>query len=87
MGLVGNLPQEFARLRSLKALDLSRNKLAGTIPSAFGGNGSLSGLGELDLSRNLLTGPLPAEMRGLTELQKLDLSYNTFVVRGCRQPG
>ncbi|WIA22990.1 hypothetical protein OEZ86_009908 [Tetradesmus obliquus] len=78
MGLAGNLPQEFALLRSLKALDLSRNKLSGTIPGAFGSNGTLAGLRELNLSSNILTGPLPAEMRGLTELQKLDLSFNMF---------
>lgn len=67
-------------LRSLKALDLSRNKLSGATPGAFGANGTLAGLRELNLSRNMLTGPLPAELRGLTELQKLDLSFNTFAV-------
>jgi hypothetical protein len=83
MGLAGSLPQEFGQLRSLKVLDLSRNKLSGTIPGAFGAGGTLWGLRELDLSRNMLTGALPAGMRGLTELQKLDLSFNTFVVSGC----
>jgi hypothetical protein len=80
MGLSGSLPSQFGLLRSLKALDLSRNRLAGTIPGAFGTEGGLSGLRELDLSRNMLTGPLPAGFRGLGELQRLDLSYNTFTV-------
>jgi Leucine-rich repeat (LRR) protein len=80
MGLSGSLPSQFGLLRGLKALDLSCNKLAGTIPGAFGTEGGLWGLRELDLSRNMLTGPLPAGFRGLGELQKLDFSYNTFTV-------
>jgi Leucine-rich repeat (LRR) protein len=85
MGLSGSMPHEFGLLRSLVTLDLSRNKLAGTIPGAFGTEGGLSWLRELDLSRNMLTGPLPAGFRALGELQTLDLSYNTFTVSKPRK--
>ena len=55
------------------SLDLSGNKLSGTIPVEIG---SLIGLFSLNLSRNLLTGPIPNSLGNVLTLESLDLSNN-----------
>ncbi|CAN1297073.1 Protein TOO MANY MOUTHS [Linum perenne] len=54
-------------------MDLSRNRLTGTIPYAIDG---LKELILMDLSYNRMSGPLPAAIRGLTSLQALILKGN-----------
>ena len=54
-------------------LSLSRNSLAGTIPSELG---SLSSLTSLSLGRNNLTGAIPAELGNLSNLETLWLGDN-----------
>ena len=56
-------------------LNLSGNKLSGTIPSELA---SLSHLRDLWLQNNSLTGPLPPELGNLFHLRKLGLSDNSL---------
>lgn len=60
-------------LYSMTGIDLSFNKLTGTIPPEIG---DLSLVRALNLSRNSLTGPIPAALSGLKNIECLDLSYN-----------
>ena len=59
-------------------LDLSGNRLRGTIPADLG---SLSNLTELDLSSNQLSGAIPADLGSLSNLTDLYLEGNQF--EGC----
>mmetsp|Transcript_2650 Transcript_2650/g.4035 ORF Transcript_2650/g.4035 Transcript_2650/m.4035 type:complete len:118 (+) Transcript_2650:3-356(+) len=54
-------------------LELSSNRLNGTIPSELG---NLMQLATLYLHNNTLTGEIPSEIGKLTQLTKLDLSFN-----------
>ncbi len=72
--LVGEIPQELSKIRSLRTLVLSNNLLIGVIPEEIG---LLRYLRELDLSRNFLTGEIPLEL-GSTALRSLDLGNNLF---------
>ncbi|PIA31291.1 hypothetical protein AQUCO_05100076v1, partial [Aquilegia coerulea] len=60
-------------LTSLRILDLSKNKIQGTIPSAIQ---SMTSLEVLDLSNNKIQDPIPSAIRNLTSLEVLDLSSN-----------
>ncbi|XP_022882542.1 LRR receptor-like serine/threonine-protein kinase GSO2 [Olea europaea var. sylvestris] len=64
---------EYERLRTLKGIDLSSNKLVGTIPQAFC---DLRGLVFINLSRNQLTGNIISCIGQLDTLEWLDLSRN-----------
>ncbi|CAA3014372.1 receptor 12 [Olea europaea subsp. europaea] len=64
---------EYKRLRNLKGIDLSSNKLVGTIPQAFS---DLRGLVFINLSRNHLTGNIISSIGQLKTLEWLDLSRN-----------
>ncbi|XP_022882540.1 receptor-like protein 12 [Olea europaea var. sylvestris] len=64
---------EYKRLRNLKGIDLSSNKLVGTIPQAFF---DLRGLVFINLSRNHLTGNIISSIGQLDTLEWLDLSRN-----------
>ncbi|KAL7129406.1 hypothetical protein ABFS83_13G064100 [Erythranthe nasuta] len=79
--LIGELPSYIGRLTSLKALDLSFNKLSGPIPDSFAG---LTKTSTLYLTGNSLTGPLPDWM--LKDGDKIDLSYNnlTYEAANCQ---
>lgn len=59
--------------QNLQVLDLSRNVLAGAIPSSIG---DFSSLQFLNLSKNSLTGAIPRNVGELKTLDVLDLSEN-----------
>ncbi|XP_047177871.1 receptor-like protein EIX2 [Vigna umbellata] len=59
----------------LNSIDLSSNKLTGTIPNEIG---YLLGLVSMNLSRNNLNGEIPSYIGNLNLLEFLDLSRNNF---------
>ncbi|KAJ4702457.1 LRR receptor-like kinase [Melia azedarach] len=71
--LTGEISIYVADLTYLKFLDLSNNKIGGSIPENLG---TLPNLITLDLSKNQLTGKIPQNLGNLTKLQYLDLSEN-----------
>ncbi|KAJ4891667.1 disease resistance family protein / LRR family protein [Raphanus sativus] len=60
---------------SLVFLDLSSNKLAGTLPESLG---ALRKLQILDLSSNSFTGSIPSSIGNMVSLKRLDLSFNAM---------
>ncbi|KAL6857261.1 hypothetical protein ACP4OV_018643 [Aristida adscensionis] len=60
-------------LTTLTAIDLSNNRLEGTIPKSIG---RLVSLRVLNLSHNAFTGRIPAQLGGMIALESLDLSCN-----------
>jgi len=62
-------------LEKMTGLDLSCNKLTGTIPSQIG---DLQQIRALNLSHNHLSGPIPITFFNLTQIESLDLSYNNL---------
>ncbi|XP_011040214.1 PREDICTED: probable LRR receptor-like serine/threonine-protein kinase At1g53440 isoform X2 [Populus euphratica] len=62
-----------ASLVHLKAIDLSKNKLHGSIPLTLW---NLSSLTRLDLSTNFLSGSIPPSLGNLSSLEYLRLSRN-----------
>ncbi|PKI45647.1 hypothetical protein CRG98_033963 [Punica granatum] len=75
--LTGPLPQEMAKLTSLRLLNLSNNGLLnGSFPGEI-----LAGMTELevlDVYNNNFTGSLPVEVVGLKKLRELHLGGNYF---------
>ncbi|KAK8693322.1 hypothetical protein V6N13_070909 [Hibiscus sabdariffa] len=74
MMLSGQLPQSLEYCRSLQTLDLSANKLSGTIPPQI--CSWLPYLVTLDLSSNDLYGSIPPELSNCAYLNNLILSNN-----------
>ncbi|KAI5661981.1 hypothetical protein M9H77_21304 [Catharanthus roseus] len=72
--LSGIVPPEFAKLRHLKHLDLSRNNLNGSIPPQWA---SLR-LHDLSLMGNRLSGPFPTVLTKITTLANLSIEGNQF---------
>ncbi|KAM0938356.1 putative protein kinase RLK-Pelle-DLSV family [Dioscorea sansibarensis] len=70
--LTGSLPEEFSELTFLELIDLSRNYLNGTIPTAWA---SLR-LTTLALFGNRITGKIPDELSNITTLQYITLENN-----------
>ncbi|KAK5782972.1 hypothetical protein PVK06_037478 [Gossypium arboreum] len=71
---IGTTPSALGSITSLKTIDLSYNKLSGSIDSTIF---NLSSLQIIDLSHNRLDGNLPADMGNrLPELKELYLSWN-----------
>ncbi|KAL2529387.1 disease resistance family protein/LRR family protein [Forsythia ovata] len=64
---------EHGKLGLVKGIDLSSNKLVGTIPQQFS---DMRGLVLLNLSRNLLTGNIISNIGQMETLEWLDLSRN-----------
>ncbi|KAB1220674.1 hypothetical protein CJ030_MR3G009376 [Morella rubra] len=58
----------------LELLNISRNRLQGTLPTFQG----FGGLKFLDLSYNLLSGNISLQLNGLDALKSLNLSFNHF---------
>ncbi|KAM7523647.1 hypothetical protein LguiA_013549 [Lonicera macranthoides] len=69
------IPQKFDHNGSMIFLDLSYNKLEGTIPKELG---SMYYLFILNLGHNDLTGPIPEELGSLKNVAILDLSFNSL---------
>ena len=70
--LSGTLPAELGSLTSLNALDLSENRLSGTLPDLS----TLTILTSLNLGDNQLSGTIPDWLGSLTALQDLSLRDN-----------
>lgn len=62
-------------LNNMSGLDLSCNKLIGTIPPELG---ELSSIHALNLSFNQLTGSISQKISNLKQLESLDLSHNNL---------
>jgi Leucine-rich repeat (LRR) protein len=81
MGLLGRITPEvvdaLSSLGTVQVIDLSDNRLFGSLPDVYGTNSSLR---VLDLSHNQLTGTLPATWRVMGSLEVLDLSQNAWQV-------
>lgn len=60
-------------LTTLTAIDVSNNRLEGTIPESVG---RLVSLRVLNMSHNAFTGKIPTQLGGVTDLESLDLSCN-----------
>uniref|UniRef100_A0A1J3IRZ2 LRR receptor-like serine/threonine-protein kinase GSO1 n=1 Tax=Noccaea caerulescens TaxID=107243 RepID=A0A1J3IRZ2_NOCCA len=76
-GQINGFLDAFSRNKgnSLVFLDLSSNKLAGTLPESLG---ALRKLQILDLSSNSFTGSVPSSIGNMASLKKLDLSFNAM---------
>ncbi|KAF7813195.1 LRR receptor-like serine/threonine-protein kinase GSO2 [Senna tora] len=72
--LSGTIPNCWRRM-SIDILNLSSNKLSGTIPSSFGHS---FGVAWLNLSNNSLHGELHEELKNIENLEILDLGENQF---------
>ncbi|KAK4754952.1 hypothetical protein SAY87_008709 [Trapa incisa] len=78
--LVGRIPDEISQLNNLKSIDLSDNRLNGSIPGL-----SVENLETLDLSRNELRGEIPKMIvQKLHSMKLFNFSYNnlTFCANG-----
>ncbi|PON50629.1 LRR domain containing protein [Parasponia andersonii] len=60
---------------SIEHLDLSFNKLSGSLPNSLG---YLRRLNYLQLFNNLISGPIPSSIGNLSNLEQLDLSFNNM---------
>ncbi|KAI3897611.1 hypothetical protein MKW92_022154 [Papaver armeniacum] len=74
--LSGQIPDTLQYCASLQNLDLSDNRISGTIPSQI--CTWLPYLTTIDLSGNQLSGPIPASLANCTYLNKLRLSNNSL---------
>ncbi|PON46682.1 LRR domain containing protein, partial [Parasponia andersonii] len=74
MGLKGNFPRGIRYCTSLTGLDLSNNRLQGTIPSGIGT--MLPFVTTLDLSNNELSGEIPKSLANCSYLNLLKLDHN-----------
>ncbi|GMN36209.1 hypothetical protein TIFTF001_005822 [Ficus carica] len=74
MGLKGNFPRGLGNCTSLTGLDLSNNKLNGTIPADIGN--LLPFLTSLDLSSNHFSGEIPKSLANCNYLNILKLDNN-----------
>jgi hypothetical protein len=72
--LTGELPASIGALTSLSTLNISNNDFSGELPLAIGG---LTALRFLNVTNNNFEGILP-DLSGLTNLQTLQLSQNSF---------
>ncbi|KAL4296779.1 hypothetical protein GQ457_12G020380 [Hibiscus cannabinus] len=69
------LPSDFWSLGTLKSLNLSCNKISGSLPNNIGNFGLLE---VIDLSGNNFSGEIPAAISSLLSLQVLNLAGNGF---------
>lgn len=59
---MGSFPVEFAQMKNLVSLDVSRNHLYGSLPDAFGENGDGLPLATFRASTNELVGEIPTKI-------------------------
>ncbi|KAG6685503.1 hypothetical protein I3842_12G115700 [Carya illinoinensis] len=71
--LAGTLPPNLVKLPCLQLLDLSRNYLNGSIPSAWG---FVPKLVQISLLGNRLTGPIPGALSNIKTLKSLTVEFN-----------
>ncbi|RVX03953.1 putative LRR receptor-like serine/threonine-protein kinase [Vitis vinifera] len=87
--ITGEIPEDIGNIESLKILDLTFNRLNGTIPVSFKQEDKeKTKLDFMFLSNNSLTGEVPIWIRSDTE-NKIDLSYNNFTgphLDSCEYP-
>ncbi|KAH1063634.1 hypothetical protein J1N35_028621 [Gossypium stocksii] len=80
-GLVGEIPSKICNLSFLYVLDLSMNKLGGTIPDCFGTFSdqlSMVVLRTVNLNGNQLQGSIPQSLTNCHSLEVLDLGNNNI---------
>ncbi|KAM5558273.1 putative LRR receptor-like serine/threonine-protein kinase [Rosa sericea] len=75
--LQGYILDELCQLESLVDLYLSGNQLSGSAPSCLGN--LTASLRNLFLGSNLLNSPIPSTLWALTDILKIDLSFNSLV--------
>ncbi|GKA13474.1 kinase-like domain-containing protein [Tanacetum coccineum] len=74
--LCGKIPEQLLQISSLSiGLDLSQNRLSGSLPTEVG---DLKMLTSLDLSSNNLSGNIPSSLSGCTSLSVLYIDNNLF---------
>ncbi|KAJ9671361.1 hypothetical protein PVL29_025181 [Vitis rotundifolia] len=87
--ITGEIPEYIGNIESLKLLDLTFNRLSGTIPVSFKQeNKEKTKPDFMFLTNNSLTGEVPSWIRSDTE-NKIDLSYNNFTgphLGSCKYP-
>ncbi|KAL9146169.1 hypothetical protein ABFS82_13G092300 [Erythranthe guttata] len=77
--ITGEIPAYIWRLRVLQMLDVSFNKLVGTIPNHIARNLKL-----VFLTGNMLSGNVPDAL--MKDGSNIDLSYNNFTLQGPDEP-
>nr|XP_027127361.1 receptor-like protein kinase HSL1 [Coffea arabica] len=77
-GLIGSIPESFAKLSRLANFDVAENGLTGPIPTLFF---QLKNIVQLELYNNSFTGKLPSGWANLTELRRFDASMNRLTGR------
>ncbi|CAA3030611.1 Hypothetical predicted protein [Olea europaea subsp. europaea] len=73
----GPIPKEICNLNDLSLLDLSKNKLCGSVPSCF----NPSSIRHIYLNDNQLEGELTYAFSNSSSLLLLDLGWNKFIGR------
>ncbi|CAJ2677194.1 unnamed protein product [Trifolium pratense] len=76
--LQGPIPYSIERLKTLATLDLSHNRLTGSISSILGQFNGQNSLKVLRLSNNQLNGSLETSLHQLSKLVVLDLAQNNL---------
>ncbi|KAI3777006.1 hypothetical protein L1987_46799 [Smallanthus sonchifolius] len=77
--LSGQLPSNIGQIcRTLTFLDVSGNRISGTIPFSFGELGSLVAV---NLNWNMLTGEIPISFNKIKDLKNLSISGNNLTGR------
>uniref|UniRef100_A0A803LEF7 non-specific serine/threonine protein kinase n=1 Tax=Chenopodium quinoa TaxID=63459 RepID=A0A803LEF7_CHEQI len=69
--ITGEIPQDIVILKKLKFIDLSFNRLTGSVPT-------LLQIEHLYLTGNMLNGPIPNWIANAVDTTHIDISYNNF---------
>eukprot|EP00261_Vitis_vinifera_P036832 XP_019078075.1 PREDICTED: probable LRR receptor-like serine/threonine-protein kinase At1g07650 isoform X4 [Vitis vinifera] len=72
--IFGSIPKDLAKMTELQILDLSFNKLEGTVPNLE----DLTKMELMYLTSNLLNGPIPDWIKSRDNRYQIDISYNNF---------